>query len=676
MQKKGKKLLNELAWLAWLGRGALSAAKLLAIEQALHGAVKFHGNLDESEEAALIDFFNKYSWDIQNVQRLFWVELENTIRASPWQLFTNLGFGWDCSVPPKPGESPAPIDTDSSGRGGDPAEILGESIKISRVFLRESAQIYGGGESMSDMPERSLTMNVKFDNHLYGTDKTYSNDVYWIESGRTELGKIQRQGDPFTYEDNYDGTWRVVSAPSTKKLSIGATIPDPALPVDDNIEDTGQIRDWGTPQQAEDEGRISCGKTFDELKSAALVKKARILSGVALGTVDGMGLRALNYIGWDGSRSQFENWSDVNKLASRRKFARFLTRPSANIEKYIRGGRDGGCKNRLATVILMANVLIENSIAAAAERVASGEDLSIINYIQIKTGKRISAAREISNIGVNTSKTGIVDLVKSKWEPIADLPPYDDLDWSNHLDGTIFKFWTDSDDRCGRRFDPSKSSVEKIQHTLGMELGKEAEMSVEEKKAERIRRAEEEKPEVVSTTAVPFIGDAEEIRGKLYGELKPCPSIFYTCRPQIYPFPVDGKSVRKFMTGVGVAANQFNGTRSAFIPTSAGRALQVKCKYKPTGKEFHQPDTLKINPLSSDDDWEIISPHIRVDPESWEGRMAYGGAQRSGDFDFEQQLNILAQKCNDDWEYETSDLLIKETMLVHALSEVLSIEND
>ena len=70
MQKKGKKLLNELAWLAWLGRGALSAAKLLAIEQALHGAIKFHGNLDESEEAALIDFFNKYS-EIISIDKMY-----------------------------------------------------------------------------------------------------------------------------------------------------------------------------------------------------------------------------------------------------------------------------------------------------------------------------------------------------------------------------------------------------------------------------------------------------------------------------------------------------------------------------------------------------------------------------------------------------------------------------
>jgi hypothetical protein len=600
-------------------------AKALAVEEAARGLIKFTGNLDENEVKALTDFFNKYAWDIDNAYGLFFKELEKRVRQAPWQAFIeDFSFAWEASLDP---DSPC-----FTGDEDDEKDVVGESVKISRIFLAEASQAYTAGAPMSHMPEIIFTKDVKFDGHRYGELKPYSNDPYFIESGRSELGDIQRQGDPFSYDDIGGGMWRVISAPESKKSSISAEIPDPTISAGKDTQDWAEEDlDWSS-----DNENISteCLQSTEEFKKVAEAERSSVLTGLVgeegMFAVKAIALRVIDYIGWDGSKAQFENWNESKKLRSRTIFTEFLRIPSNDIKSY----HHGNCKNRMATVILMANARIAAQVFTIAERVASGQDKSVSNYTT-KSGKIRRAAIEISSIGENKLGTGIVDLVNKKWIGIDEKPPYDDLDWTNHLAAS---FYIDTDDRCGRRFDPSRATYDDIQAAIAS--------------GEDIPVPEE--PDIVSTDRHPAVRAANIHREKLYSQVKPCSSVFYTCRPLSNPFPGDnGESVvggerLGGLAGLGIGAS-LNSQRSAFIPSKNGRALQVKCRYIPTGELINPADTM-TGELSSDDEWEIITPHQRVDPNSIAGKIAFTGGEYG---EFAQDFNNLAKKCNDDWEYET-----------------------
>lgn len=85
----------------------------------------------------------------------------------------------------------------------------------------ESSQRYTASEDLGS--ESIYTKDISFSGQKYGSNKKYSNDVYFVEQGRSELGSIQTVGDPFTYEEE-NGKLRVVTAPESEKKSIGSLI--------------------------------------------------------------------------------------------------------------------------------------------------------------------------------------------------------------------------------------------------------------------------------------------------------------------------------------------------------------------------------------------------------------------------------------------------------------------
>jgi disulfide oxidoreductase YuzD len=96
------------------------------------------------------------------------------------------------------------------------------SEELDHMLVKESSQRYTAGQGLSG--KSVYTKDVVFNGVKYGPDKKFSDDIYFIEQGRSELGNIQTLGDPFTYESE-GNRLRVVSGPETRKDSIARLIP-------------------------------------------------------------------------------------------------------------------------------------------------------------------------------------------------------------------------------------------------------------------------------------------------------------------------------------------------------------------------------------------------------------------------------------------------------------------
>jgi hypothetical protein len=93
-----------------------------------------------------------------------------------------------------------------------------------RMHQMQNAQLYHPDGDM--MGERVFTSQVDFDWGKY--TGRLADQPYYVASGRTELGSVQRPGDPYTYEPAGEGKLRVVSGPEDSRYAIGRVIDDPS----------------------------------------------------------------------------------------------------------------------------------------------------------------------------------------------------------------------------------------------------------------------------------------------------------------------------------------------------------------------------------------------------------------------------------------------------------------
>ena len=95
-----------------------------------------------------------------------------------------------------------------------------------KLLIRERLQSLNEAQSQLYKPDPNqkdpvYTRDVVFKGREYGSGKKYSDEKYWIETGRGELGDVQNSGDPYTYVSLGSGKLRVVSAPDPKRSVIG-----------------------------------------------------------------------------------------------------------------------------------------------------------------------------------------------------------------------------------------------------------------------------------------------------------------------------------------------------------------------------------------------------------------------------------------------------------------------
>ena len=119
-------------------------------------------------------------------------------------------------------------------------KILIEGFKS---FLNEAPEI-------REFKEGIVTGDVEFNWGSYTS--SMKDEKYFIKSGEDSLGEIQQNGDPFTYKEE-DGNVIVVSAPESKKQSIGETV--------------DSSNDNRVPEEAAPEINLTSGINFDHLKT-------------------------------------------------------------------------------------------------------------------------------------------------------------------------------------------------------------------------------------------------------------------------------------------------------------------------------------------------------------------------------------------------------------------------
>ena len=99
-------------------------------------------------------------------------------------------------------------------------------VRTLKLLIRERLQSLNEAQSQLYKPDPNqkdpvYTRDVSFNGRKYGTGKKYSDEKYWIDAGRGELGDVQNSGDPYTYVPLKSGKLRVVSAPDPKRSVIG-----------------------------------------------------------------------------------------------------------------------------------------------------------------------------------------------------------------------------------------------------------------------------------------------------------------------------------------------------------------------------------------------------------------------------------------------------------------------
>lgn len=109
----------------------------------------------------------------------------------------------------------------------DASRQIGEEIEKQRYMERNTMLYHPRGLEGLRAGKRVFTNAVEFDWGSYAGK--HSSEPYYILQPRTELGDVQVEGDPFTYEKAGDKL-RVISGPESMAVSIGRIIEDFRVP--------------------------------------------------------------------------------------------------------------------------------------------------------------------------------------------------------------------------------------------------------------------------------------------------------------------------------------------------------------------------------------------------------------------------------------------------------------